>query len=268
MGLGSLLEKYFSVTLNKALQRADWSRRPLPPDMLAYAADDTRYLPALRDVLERELEDLGRLSWAHEEFARLEAVRWSPPTSITDEAFLALKGAKGLRPRALAILRELYKWRDVTARRLDRAPFRIVGNSALTAIARAAPTNPRTLRAVPQLPEKLARRYQRELLDAVRAGLAVPEQRLPRVPRRPRPPRDAKYDARLERLKELRNREARAHGMDPGLLCPNATLQAIARAAPATPDVLDEIHELRTWQRQLLGDDRILAVVQGNAGSA
>jgi len=44
IGLAALLEKYVGVKLSKAHQRADWSQRPLPPEMLSYAADDTRHL--------------------------------------------------------------------------------------------------------------------------------------------------------------------------------------------------------------------------------
>src|SRR5690606_36734059 len=50
IGLAALLEKYLGVKLDKKFQRADWSVRPLLPGMLEYAADDTRYLPQLRDI--------------------------------------------------------------------------------------------------------------------------------------------------------------------------------------------------------------------------
>ena len=43
-GLGALLEKYLGIRLEKKHQRADWSMRPLPQDMLEYAQEDTRYL--------------------------------------------------------------------------------------------------------------------------------------------------------------------------------------------------------------------------------
>ena len=68
VGLAALLEKHVGVTLDKKYQRADWSRRPLPPEMLEYAATDTRYLLALREQLRAALEARGRLSWAEEEF--------------------------------------------------------------------------------------------------------------------------------------------------------------------------------------------------------
>ena len=77
VGLAALLEKYMGVRLDKRFQRADWSARPLSPEMLEYAASDTRYLPALRDILRAQLEARGRLGWAAEEFALLDDIRWS-----------------------------------------------------------------------------------------------------------------------------------------------------------------------------------------------
>src|SRR5207302_7210254 len=75
IGLGSLLEKHLALKLSKAHQKADWSQRPLPEGMLAYAADDTRHLPELRDALRAQLETRHRLGWAEEEFSGLEPIR-------------------------------------------------------------------------------------------------------------------------------------------------------------------------------------------------
>lgn len=263
VGLGSLLTKYFDVRLNKKFQRADWSQRPLTAEMIAYAADDTRYLLPLRDRLAAQLVEQGRLGWAEEEFRQLEQVRWSQQPADREHAFLRIKGAKALRGRALAILRALHEWREGTAQRRDRAPFRIIGNASLVNIARAAPTTPTALAAVANVPQAIARRYGTELLDAVQLGLAVPERDLPRVRRDRRPRPDADYVGRLERLKQLRAARAASVGMDVGLLCPNGTLQEVARVVPRTADELDRVGELRRWQREVLGDQAILAAVKG-----
>ncbi|RMG44664.1 MAG: ribonuclease D, partial [Acidobacteria bacterium] len=73
-GLAALVEEIAGVRLSKAAQRTDWARRPLPPRALDYALDDVRYLPALHDRLQAELDRLGRRSWAEEEFRWLESV--------------------------------------------------------------------------------------------------------------------------------------------------------------------------------------------------
>ena len=69
VGLAALLEKYLGVRLDKRYQRADWSTRPLTREMLEYAAADTLHLPALRDILQSQLQERGRLEWAEEEFS-------------------------------------------------------------------------------------------------------------------------------------------------------------------------------------------------------
>src|SRR5438034_7057171 len=91
-GLAALLEQFFDVKLDKKHQRADWSMRPLTPDMLEYAAQDTRYLLQLKDHMASELRRRGRLRWAEEEFARLEGTRWEAEEEM--EGFLRLKGAR------------------------------------------------------------------------------------------------------------------------------------------------------------------------------
>src|SRR3954464_7484793 len=78
VGLAALLEKYLGVHLDKRYQRADWSARPLSPEMLEYAAADTRHLLALRDILQSQLRERGRREWAEEEFALLSAARRTP----------------------------------------------------------------------------------------------------------------------------------------------------------------------------------------------
>jgi ribonuclease D len=110
-------------------------------------------------------------------------------------------------------------------------------------------------------------RHGEALLAAVEEGMAVPSEQLPSLARSKRPPPDAAYDARLERLKTVRNSAATRIGLEPGLVCPNGTLQAIARVSPTRPDELAGIPELRKWQREALGESVILAAVREPAES-
>ncbi len=257
IGLGALLLKYFSVRLDKKLQRADWSQRPLTPAMLAYAAADTTHLLGLKASMEQRLEEAGRRDWAREEFGRLESVRWTPVD--TGESYLRLKGAKSLPPRSLAVLRALYAWRDAEARSLDRATFRICGNESLMALARQPPSTREELDATRDVPAAIARRYGDRMLAEILAALAQPPASWPRVERRRDGPRfDPAVEARVERLKLVRNARARELGIEPGVLCPNGTLEAIARSDAITTGSLDPVPELRGWQREALGPERII----------
>jgi ribonuclease D len=261
VGLAALLEKYVGVKLAKEHQKADWSRRPLPPAMLAYAAADTQHLPVLRATLRTRLTQLGRLPWADEEFRRLEELRWTGATDGAD-AYLRVKGAKALEPRQLAALRELYRWRESYAADKDQATFRIIGNDALLAVARALPRTPDELGRVATLPRSLAARHGAALLEGVRHALALAEADLPHIERAIRPPRDPSVDARVERLKTARNRVAKELGLDPGVLCGRSTLEAVARTLPLPNDRagLARIGELRRWQIEALGDALLAAL--------
>jgi ribonuclease D len=255
IGLAALLEKFAGVSLAKTHQRADWSLRPLSPEMLAYAADDTRHLPMLRDTLRARLEAAGRLAWAEEEFLRLEDLRWSGPGNADGaEGYLRVKGAKALQPRQLAALRELVAWRDSVAAERDTALFRIIGNEALLAVSRTLPRSPDELGQVGGLPASLARRYGQGLVTAVGRALALPDHELPKLERAPRVARDPELEARVERLKTARNGVAQRIGLDPGVLCGKTTLEVIARARPRDQAELAQVSDLRRWQVTVLGE--------------
>jgi ribonuclease D len=257
VGLAALLEKYLGVRLDKRFQRADWSARPLSPPMLEYAASDTRHLPELRDILRVQLEARGRLSWAEEEFALLDGIRWSPPDG--EPGYLRLKGAKALKGRELAILRELFAWREGIAQQSDRATFRILNNEPMLTMAKQPPADLAALKAIPGIGGEQAERRGREILAAVKRGLEVAERDLPRVERAPRKPFDQAFEARLERLKAARNRLAGELDLAPGVLCPNGTLEAIARSNPTTLEALGALPELRRWQLREIGEQLLAA---------
>lgn len=257
-GLAALLEKFFDVKLDKKHQRADWSMRPLTPSMLDYAAQDTRYLLDLRDELRTGLVEHGRLSWAEEEFGRLESVEFAVEDAAL--AFLRVKGARDLDRRGLAVLRELVAWRDARAAALDRSTFRVMSNEALVAVARERPATPDDLRAIKGVPRGIAERHAGELLDAVRRGMAVPDEELPRFPRVKRWERDPDFDARVERLKVARDAAAERLALDPGVLCSRDRMEGVARRNPASVDELAEVPELRRWQVEVLGEDFLRAL--------
>ena len=257
-GLAALLQQYFDVKLDKKHQRADWSMRPLPDDMLAYAAQDTRFLLQLRDHLRQQLEAKGRLHWAKEEFALLENVQWEPGPDA--DAFLRIKGARDLSRRELALLRELAAWRDSAARDLDRATFRVIGNEALLEISRVAPKSTQQLTAIKGAPRALMERAGNDVLDAVKRGLAVPENDLPKFPKSLRWNKDPDFDDRVARLKAVRDEAAERLQLDPGVLGSREKLEAVARNNPKLISEFAEIPELRRWQVEEMGEQFIRAL--------
>ncbi len=250
-GLAALLERYFGVKLDKKHQRADWSMRPLPQDMLEYAAHDTRYLLDLRDRLHGELTKKQRWHWAEEEFRRAESTGWAPEEP--GQGFLRLKGARDLTRRELARLREVALWRDDIAREIDRATFRVAGNETLFELAKSAPTTLSALSKVKGIPRSLSDARSNALLAAIQRGNDVPESDLPRFPKSARWDRDPDFDDRVARLKAVRDQAATALDLDPGVLCSRDRMEAVARKNPRALEEFEELPELRRWQVEVLG---------------
>lgn len=262
IGLASLAEKYLGVKMEKKFQRADWAQRPLPSEMLEYAAEDTRHLLPLRDRLKERLVELDRLRWAEEEFRLQEETRWSAPVEDPD-AYMRLKGTRDLRPRQLAALREVYAWREDVARSRDVATFRVMSNEALIELARRMPETPAGLSAVPGVARSQASRYGADLLAALERARAIPGDALPMRPRgKGRPPPDPEFDAALERLRTARDEAAEKLGLDRGFLMPRSELEEIARQRPASLEELAAMPGMRQWRVEALGE-RIVEAVAG-----
>lgn len=262
LGLASLLKAHLGVAQSKKYQRADWARRPLPADMLTYAAADTRHLLELLDLLEGRLEALGRLEWAEEEYRELESIRFEEDDS---DPVTRVKGAHELDDRDVTALREALDWRDRIARERDKAPFRIAGDRTLLAAARRRPRSPSELASLKGMNGSLARAEGPELLERFRRVERLGSDELRPYPPpsgngRGRPPPEV--EERMDRLKGLRNARAEEFGLGRGTLLPNATLLEIAHAAPEDLDELRRVPGVKRWQVEALGDallDRVPA---------
>jgi ribonuclease D len=258
LGLAALLERHLGVKLSKKFQRADWARRPLPDDMLEYAASDTIHLRKLADLLRARLDEAGRLAWALEECRFLEEVRWEGERSDEiEDPVSRVRGARDLTPREVAFLREALAWRDNIARARDKAPFRIAGDQALLEVVVRRPGTPSQLAEVKGFSRDLANQEGQDLLKHMARVALLPDGEIVPYPRRARTgPGRLSPDAeeRAMRLKEVRNHRAEELMIDRGTLLSNAVLFEIARRDPNSRDDLDAVPGLRRWQANALGE--------------
>ena len=241
-GLSSLVEKFLGVKLDKGSQKADWARRPLTERMETYARNDTHFLKTLSDRLKLELEQKGRLAWQQESCARLIAECSKPPLADTDSVW-RIKGSHVLNGRALAILRELWRWREAEAIAANRPPFFILNHERLVDIAAVAAADKPFGHL---LPPRMSPRRSESLLKTVKAGQALPAGQHPKILRHKnhRP-----TEAEMRRFRELeKHRDLRAQelGLDPTLIASRATLGELAR------DWDQHAPELMNWQQELL----------------
>ncbi len=259
IGLAALLGKYQGVHVDKKFQKADWSKRPLPADMLAYAAGDTSHLIALRDVLKEQLIAKGRWEWAMEEFALLT----DAPFNLTvneEPPFLRVKGAKLLKPHQLAVLREVYEWREKVAEKLDRAAFMVVGNEVLLQLATDPPSNHSELAARKGIGERVLERHGKNILASVKRGVETPKEEWPRIPKAKRWDRDDDYEERVKRLKQVRDRLTAEHDLRPGIVAANALLSEIARTRPGDEKALAALPGIRNYQVKHFGSALLAAL--------
>jgi ribonuclease D len=268
IGLAALLEQHLGVKVSKKFQRADWAKRPIPDDMLEYAATDTLYLRQLADLLKGRLAEAGRLEWALEECSHLEQTRWAEETGEEEDPVVRVKGARDLGPREVEALREALAWRDRIARARDRAPFRVAGDQALLEIVVRQPRTPEQLSEVKGLNPGLARQEGEELLERLARVAELPDASVTGYPRRARtgpgraPP---EVDERAERLKQVRNRRADELKIDRGTMLPNAVLLEVARLEPRTAPELAAVPGMRKWQAEVLGEALIATLSRKTA---
>lgn len=257
--LASLLEKYLGHKLDKKFQKADWSMRPLPRDMLDYAACDTHFLLELRSVLLDRLKHMGREHWAEEEFRRIPDIPFLDD-GPKDPSWLRIKWAKSLKGLQLAILKEVHTWREGEAERRDRAPFMIIPNHTLIEIAKTGPESVSQLLSLEGASERLTDRYGKQILDSVKRAKRYPKEDWPVLEKPKRFKRDEEYDDRLKRLKDIRDRESERLGIAQGVLTPNTVLAIIAREKLGSIDQLKSKAGMRSWQIQEAGEE-LLSVV-------
>ena len=241
-GLSSLAEKFLGVKLDKASQKADWARRPLTERMEIYARNDTHHLKPLSDKLKLELQNQNRLGWHQESCARLVAECSQPPATDGDSDW-RIKGSHRLDRAALAVLRELWQWRETEAIASNRPPFFILSHEKMVEFSEAAAMHQPV---EPLLPPRMSPRRRESLAAAVKTGLAVAPDR---YPEKIRHQFNRATETEMRRYRELeKRRDAHAHklGIDPTLIASRATLGDLAR------DWERHALELMNWHREFL----------------
>lgn len=244
-GLSRLLRKYLGVELKKVLRKANWSERPLTQDMKEYARNDTRHLIPLANLLRQQLVEKGRLSWLEECCDRIiaDAVQAKEEDK---EGIWRIRGSHRLDGRGLAILRELWHWREQEAVFANRPPYFILSHEKLVELARIASQGPVM---DGRLPRRMGRQLEKRMMDALERGLQMKDQDLP--PRRYRksgfrPSPVAMESPAVTDLKTRRDKMAEELGIDPTLIASRAQLSALAG------DWQNEAPRLMNWQRKLL----------------
>ncbi|TET55409.1 MAG: ribonuclease D [Anaerolineales bacterium] len=248
VGLANILSETFDVKTSKRFQRYNWGKRPLDSNALAYARLDTHYLIPLRKLQAEALAERRRSEEAQEVFASIAAT--GPANNTFDpDGFWRIKGTHDLSRREQAVLRELYLWRDQEAARRDFPPFKILGDSVLSTLARKRPASEDDLTRSGGLSPRNASRYGRFVLRAIRRGERT---QTPRPPSTPRPPEEV-VD-RFQALRKWRKKVAAERGVDVDVVLGNAVLWSLAKENPKSSEELRRTDRLGNWKREAYGE--------------
>ena len=250
-GLADLVKKICrGPQLSKKFQFTDWAARPLSKEQMDYALDDIRFLPQMHRVLQENLAERGRASWAETEFARL--IEKSSNRTAPEDLFWRLN-VSGLNRRALAVMRELAIARDAMAQSVDKPPGFIVPDLTMTQLAKHPPASLAELRATRGMPG-VREAQSREILAAIERGLNVPDDQLPQ--RADREIHDPQHDAVTTLLGSIAGARAGDNDIARPYLAPRESINDLASWWLRRNDAPEpDLPLLRDWRRELLGQE-------------
>ncbi len=250
-GLAALLQNVLSVTVSKASQKADWSRRPLPDHMLSYAVDDVRYLLKIADHFLAILREKGRLSWFEESCRTLQSDVAARSKAPRDDPW-RVQGSGRLHSKGLAILKGMWEWREGISQERDMPCYRVMSNKQMVAYAETFEAG-----GVMEPPGGWRPRWKKEFHDLIatvfRDGQGAWPQRQKKIKGRMT---DAQRDA-VDRLCAQRDQIAVGLEIEGSLLGSRSTLEQVVSEPTAESPLMN-------WQMQLLAAviDPVLSVVE------
>lgn len=255
LSLSNLLRLRLNIQLPKTETRTDWLRRPLSDKQLAYALDDVRYLPALREHLLTDIQRRGRENWLAEEL-RLYDIAKLYDDRTPEEQYTRVKGTGRLSRRDMAIVRELATWREKKARQVDRPKNRVINDDAIVQIARRKPQSIQSLKRLRGIARATINQYGNNLLNAVQRGVAIDEKNCPPISPPVRP--DPFEDARLDIAMALLRGRCLSEGIDIAMVASRSEVKEFI-----TPKKNATDNPLHTgWRREFLGAD-LTALLNG-----
>ena len=255
IGYGNLVRERLDVDLAKSHTRADWTRRPLPDEQIAYALDDVIWLEQLYLDMRAELERLGRLDWLAPEFAAAEdPAKYDQPAA---ERWKKIRNVQRYKGPTLAVLQALAEWRELTARQRNLPRNWLMKDDVLVALAQQRPDSDAELGHVRGLDRKTRERHGEALIGLIAEAATRTPAPLPKAARRKK--LDAALLARVQLLDAWVHQRGADLGIAPGLLAPPKLLERVVTGEGRAA--------LGGWREPLLGKD-IEALLEGRGALA
>lgn len=181
----SVVQRFLGKRPAKGEQRTDWRRRPLSDAQIDYALEDVRYLFALHDKIVQRLEKHDRMEWlAAETEAFLAEVR----DARSRQRWRKVSGIGSLPLRGLAIVREVWMWRQAEAERRDLPPRRVLRDDLIVELAKKKTAREDKIRSIRGMLHGQLKKAIPDIAAAVQRGLDAPTDDLQGPRRKPPPP--------------------------------------------------------------------------------
>ncbi len=247
IGYASLVAELFGIELAKSHTRADWSQRPLSPEVLHYAAEDVEYLLPAFELLNERLESLGRRAWAVQD--SLDLLDQTLYQVVPELAIDRIKGARNMRGLARVVATRLAAWRENEAVLRNRPRQWILRDAALLEIAQTRPTSRHALQAIPGVTESTAARASDEWLEIIASAASTVSDYEP-------PPRPD------EQQKSVLNSMVKAVAACAAELSLSAEIVAPRKELVLALEGVRDLRVLRGWRRDLIGNE-LLTMLDG-----
>ena len=249
VGLGSLLNSYLGITLDKKFQKANWGIRPLSQAMLNYASQDSHSLYPLRVILENELRQRNLWELALEDFKLACEVQAHAPNQNQNNCW-KVAGATGIDPQQAAVLQALCAFREEQAIKHNLPPFKILSNEVLVRVSQLQPKTVDELKEIHGFSNPLVERFGASILAIVaNSKNAEPICR----PRRTRP--DEKYLIRLDALREWRKLKGKELKVESDVILPREMMELISAKNPLSEKDLHVLMATVPWRHQHFGKE-------------
>lgn len=173
---GTLISKLLRKSLTKGETRTDWRRRPLSATQIEYALQDVMYLEPLRQRLQARLEKFDRTAWMATE---MQAWQDEVAEFEASEQWRRVSGMSNLSPRSLAVVREVWRWRDAEARRRNSPPRRVLRDDLIIELARRQTSDVKRIRALRGLERRELQKHLTDIAECVSRALALPTEDCP-----------------------------------------------------------------------------------------
>lgn len=249
--LAKLIGELTGVSLDKGLTFTFWEQRPLSNKQMRYAADDVRYLPAAWIELKKRLEKTGHIDWARTECDQLcdpSNYGFSPETAVEK-----VRGAGGLEPQELNVLRELVMWRDIMAREVNSPARSFLRDEVLIDLSRVMPRKRDQFKKIRNLPKPLLDQHAETLLCLIERGASASTDGV-EVLRGVEPTPTERFQA--DALWATAQAICIGQSIDPALVTSAKEIAMLYRHLLDGTD-FSGLRVMKSWRKQALGDKLI-----------